>query len=180
MKINSQWVGQDHIRFAAGLVREFGDVTSQFGICHGTRRGAEQKWFRETLGGDMSVIGTEISETATQFPDTIQWDFHKVNEDWVGRADFVYSNSWDHSYDPKTAFGTWIDSLHQGGVLLLDWSAGHTPETVSVLDPFGIELVALQKMLDQEFADRGSVVAVRDSPDRSNLPISTVVFRKSV
>ena len=47
----------------------------KFGLCHGTRTGKEQEWFRKYLSCD--VVGTEISETATQFPFTIQWDFHK-------------------------------------------------------------------------------------------------------
>src|SRR5262249_50645007 len=45
-------------------------------LCHGTRNGAEQRWFRHHLPGAALVLGTEIADTAIQFPDTIQWDFH--------------------------------------------------------------------------------------------------------
>ncbi len=58
----------------------------EFGICHGTRRGLEQKWFAERLGCE--VIGTEISDTATQFPNTVQWDFHEPNPDLGGQRRF--------------------------------------------------------------------------------------------
>jgi len=71
-----------------------------FGICHGTRRGKEQEWFRKYL--NTNIIGTEISHTATQFPHTIQWDFHEIKDEWVDSVDFIYSNSLDHSYDPES------------------------------------------------------------------------------
>ena len=73
--------------------------TVEFGICHGTRRGKEQEWFRKYLG--CGVIGTEISDTVEQFPHTIEWDFHETKAEWINSADFIYSNSLDHSYDPK-------------------------------------------------------------------------------
>ena len=60
-----------------------------FGICHGTRNGKEQKFFKRNL--NINVIGTEISSTATQFPDTIQWDFHRVKDEWVNNVDFIFS-----------------------------------------------------------------------------------------
>ena len=61
-----------------------------FGICHGTRRGDEQKIFKEYLG--IPVIGTEISHTAEQFPDTIQWDFHEIKKEWIDNVSFIFSN----------------------------------------------------------------------------------------
>ena len=36
------------------------------------------------------MIDTEISETAEQFPNTIQWDFHKVKPEWLSSVDFIY------------------------------------------------------------------------------------------
>jgi hypothetical protein len=44
-------------------------------ICHGTRRGLEQQYFLDSykvLGLTPTVIGTEISHTATDYPNTIQ------------------------------------------------------------------------------------------------------------
>ena len=67
-----------------------------FGLCHGTRRGFEQKQIKEEFskrGKDVNVIGTEISDTANQFESTIEWDFHNVHPDWVNNVDFIYSNS---------------------------------------------------------------------------------------
>jgi hypothetical protein len=56
-KVNEVWVSEDHISFLSGYIQSVvGQPT--FGICHGTRNGAEQRWFRQYLNCD--VIGTEI------------------------------------------------------------------------------------------------------------------------
>ena len=80
------------------------------GICHGTRRGKEQEWFSKYLSCD-DVIGTEISDTATQFPKTIQWDFHNLKDEWKNHFDFIYSNSLDHSYDIPYCISQWTKCL---------------------------------------------------------------------
>ena len=78
---------------------------------------------RETVSSNAScaeyagfdVIGTEISDTAGQFANTVQWDFHDVNGEWVSRFDFVYSNSLDHAWNPKFALQTWLNQLNPKG-----------------------------------------------------------------
>ncbi len=134
----------------------------EFGICHGTRRGLEQKWFAERLGCE--VIGTEISDTATQFPNTVQWDFHEPNPTWVGKADFVYSNSFDHSYDPEAALNTWMSSLRPGGVCLLEHSDTHDEGTVTELDPFGADLVMMPFLVAQWARGRYALVDLVSAP----------------
>ncbi len=146
-KLRAQWVDEATIRYLAGFVRE-AVPGAQFGICHGTRRGNEQRWFAQYLE-PCRVIGTEISDTALEFPNTVQWDFHEPNADWTGRADFVYSNSWDHSYDPPKMFRAWLEQLAVGGVLLLEHTNQHIE--VTELDPFGAslpELIALLQGID--------------------------------
>jgi len=118
-------------------------------LCHGTRNAAEQKYFRKYLGSEVSIIGTEISDTASQFPDTIQWDFHEVKDEWLGAADIIYSNSWDHSYDPELLFRRWGDCLSPRGIMFLEHTKYHTPEEASILDPFGITCPALVEMLNK-------------------------------
>ena len=82
---------------------------------------------RATFGSETvaDVLGTEISETATQFPMTIQWDFHEVKPEWLSAFDIVFSNSWDHSYDPRLAFSRWLSCVAKGGALVLEWSKVH-------------------------------------------------------
>lgn len=176
--LEDQWVGEDHIERMAKLVTELVPAPITFGICHGTRRGNEQKWFRQHIGGDVRVIGTEIADTASAFPDTVQMDFHHRNPEWVGKADFVYSNAWDHSYDPLIAFSTWIESLAPGGIMILDWSDGHSPDAVTVVDPFGISQQDLITLLNDTFADIGKVVTVRPGGYHRYMQIFGIAFQK--
>ncbi len=180
LKLDYQWVGRAHLECVAIAIEEFSGLKTRFGLCHGTRRGNEQLWLAEILGGDLQVIGTEIADTATDFPNTVQWDFHKENDDWIGKADFVYSNSWDHSYNPELAFGVWIDSLRPGGVLVLDWTEGHSETGVSEMDPFGASRDHLQSMLNTTFANQGKVVACRKGGMHEQLQIWMIVFQKDV
>lgn len=136
-KLDFTWVLEGNIKFLSEYINKSLHTVS-FGICHGTRRGNEQKWFRQYLSCD--VIGTEISESATQFEHTVQWDFHKENPEWIGKADFIYSNSFDHSYDPEACLNTWMKSLRAGGFCILEHSNLHAPEGASELDPFGAEI----------------------------------------
>lgn len=145
-KLGHSWATKDHIRFLAGYLQ--GKVTPiHFGLCHGTRRGLEQAWFREFLG--VEVVGTEISPTATQFPHTIQWDFHEVKDEWLGAVDFIYSNALDHSYDPQKCLASWMQCIRPGGVCLIEWSKNHVES--SSMDPFGATLEEYREMVSREF-----------------------------
>lgn len=85
-----------------------------FGVCHGSRNGKEIKWFKELL--EIHIIGTDISYTATKFENTIQWDFHEVKDEWVNSVDFIYSNSFDHSYDPEMCLDQWMSCIKKDGI----------------------------------------------------------------
>jgi len=178
-KLRMQFVKESHVAILSDyLEKQVGQV--KFGICHGTRRGAEQEWFRKHLSGNPEIIGTEISDTADQFPHTIQWDFHEVNPDWSGRADFVYSNSWDHAYKPEVAFGAWIESLRPGGLMLLDYTKGQTPEAANALDPFGVTYERLNAMLVESFSDKGSLLEpINTRKINKEYKANVVVFKKA-
>lgn len=136
-KIDKCWVHRENVTFLSDyLLSQMSDI--RFGLCHGTRRGLEQQWFRERLGCE--VIGTEIADTATQFPHTIQWDFHEVKPEWVGAADFIYSNSLDHSYDPGLCLNRWMSCLRPGGICIIEHTAVDEPQYATDLDPFGASL----------------------------------------
>ena len=131
-KLANVWVLEENIAFLADYIRR--RVTNiKFGLCHGTRRGKEQQWFRQYLQCD--VLGTEISDTATQFPHTIQWDFHEAKPEWVGGVDFIYSNSLEHSYDPEKCLNAWMSCLTRDGLCIIEHTSGH--ERASEMDPFG-------------------------------------------
>src|ERR1044072_1617531 len=84
-KIDKVFATESNIRFLSTYIEKI-IGQPRFGICHGSRRGKEQEWFRKYLGCE--VIGTEISDSATEFPHTIQMDFHETKTQWVGAVDF--------------------------------------------------------------------------------------------
>ena len=104
------------------------------GLCHGSRNGAEVRWFAEQLP-DARIVGTDISDTAAEHG-LVQHDFHETREDWVGAFDFVYTNSHDHAYDPQKAFDAWVAQLASNGVLVIEHTEQHAE--ADRLDPFGV------------------------------------------
>ena len=135
-KLDAVFASQENIAYLARFAEQrLGQVG--FVLCHGTRNGAEQRWFKEALSGSPKVIGTEISDTATQFPDTVQWDFHELNPEWEGKADVIYSNSWDHSIDPDRMFTSWMKSLSPRSVMMIEHTIFHLGTHADALDPFG-------------------------------------------
>lgn len=152
------------------------EIASSFGLCHGTRRGLEQKWFKELL--QCEVLGTEIASTALQFPDTVQWDFHERNENWIDKADFVYSNSFDHSYDPKRSLNAWLDQLKDGGFLFIEHSSSHTPEKSNEMDPFGAHLSVLPYLLNEWASERYSLAPLLKPQSRQDTDVNVLCLRK--
>lgn len=144
-KIERVFVAEENVAY---LCRELEKIIPRIGfvLCHGTRNAAEQKYFQAALSAPATVLGTEISDTASQFPMTIEWDFHDVKPEWLGAVDVVYSNSFDHSYDPHKLFTAWLSCLGVNGVMALEWSRAHaTPPTI--LDPFNVGLDGLTTLL---------------------------------
>lgn len=143
-KIANVWAIEENIAFLSRYIESIVG-TPQFGICHCTRCGMEQAWFKKYL--NCNVIGTEISDTANQFPDTIQWDFHEVKPEWIDAADFIYSNSFDHSYDPEKCINAWMSCVKKGGLCILEHSSGHGSQTVTQLDPFGADIAYMPYLI---------------------------------
>lgn len=89
-----------------------------FGLCHGSRNGAEVRFFNKYLP-KFEVLGTDISHTAGKVENMIVWDFHGVKEEWVGNVDFIYTNSFDHTYDPYKCLKAWLSCLSDNGVCFI-------------------------------------------------------------
>lgn len=120
------------------------------GLCHGVRNGTEVAWFRELLPGCL-VIGTEIGGSVE--PYIVEWDFNVENEKWQGEFDFVYSNSWDHTFEPKVTFPIWGRQLRPGGILILETNqrqehTGDVSKAVNKTDPFGASPHELQQLIE--------------------------------
>jgi hypothetical protein len=122
-------------------------------LCHGTRRGLEQQYFLDiykSLAITPNVIGTEISPTAVEYPNTIQWDFHEVKDEWVGSIDLIYSNSFDHSYKPTDCLKAWMSCLSDKGVCVIEYS--EICDTKSgVTDPFGASLQEYKEFISKDY-----------------------------
>ena len=179
-KLAAQFVKKSHIFYLADWMMQARSTGAKvsFGLCHGVRRGKEQRWFMKRLLGT-KVIGTDISDTATQFDNTVQWDFHDDNPDWQGKCDFVYSNSWDHAYDPGKAFAAWARCLVPGGWLLIDHTKGHMPKSSNALDPFGATRDAVIRILTESCGELGRVSAVLDRSADPDYPATVIVFTRS-
>lgn len=130
-KLETVWVRKANVLQVAAWCTRHG-MDPRVALCHGTRNGIEQRMFSEALP-HCAVLGTEISDTAKDFPMTVQWDFHEPL--WPGRCDLVYSNSLDHAMQPRKALRNWLASLAPNGVLVIEW--GSTYEISSYRDPFG-------------------------------------------
>ena len=99
-KINSVWVKEMDIKIISQELNKEFKKQKIFGLCQGTRNGAEIKYFKSYLNNS-KIIGTDISPTAIKFENTVQWDFNKFNNNFYKKFDFVYSNSHDHIHDLK-------------------------------------------------------------------------------
>lgn len=126
------------------------------GLCHGTRNGFEQNHLNCNHAG-FEVIGTDISPSARDFPNSVEWDFHDVNPEWQGKFDFVYSNSLDQSWQPRAALAAWLDQVRPGGVVVIEYSEEQSPLAAGEMDPFGVRPVAVPYVLADWFGHAVSV-----------------------
>jgi len=158
---NVCWVRKDEILKVANYIKKHIGLV-KFGLCHGTRRGIEQQWFRKYLDAD--VIGTEISDTASQFPHTIQWDFHEIKDEWVGNVDFIYSNSLDHSYDPAMCLSQWMKCLRNGGLCFVHWSKAHRRARPNSADCFSGSLDDYMTIISRNHKLRDTIICQKKPP----------------
>lgn len=116
------WVQQAELRQLAVTILKLVPRPRR-GLCHGVRNGVEVQVLRDLLRCE--VWGTEISPSAADYEHVLQWDFHQVKDEWLGAVDFIYSNSLDHSYDPKACLSAWLRCLSPRGRCFVHWSPEH-------------------------------------------------------
>jgi len=153
---DGQWCQENEIQFLSKYLLE--NVSPlNFGICHGTKQGSEQKWFSQYTNA--KVIGTEISDSAKSYPNTIEWDFHKVKDEWLDNIDFIYSNALDHSYDPIMCLNSWMSCVKITGLCILEWTISHGEDNTSMVDPFGASEKEYEEMiLNQHFLIKDKLI----------------------
>lgn len=149
-KLGRVWADTDTLDLLGdSLIDLFGKGPIR-GLCHGSRNGFEQNYLNDKYAA-FEVIGTDISPSARDYPNSVEWDFHDVNPDWVGRFDFVYSNSLDQSWQPRQALGTWLGQLRPGGVVVIEHSEEQSPMAAGEMDPFGVRPLAVPYVLADWF-----------------------------
>lgn len=156
-KIDRVWADEETLGLVASRVNAHfknASKNSLFGLCHGSRNGFEQRVLAEKIDNIQQIIGTDISDTATNFPNSVEWDFHDINEEWVNRCHMIYTNSLDQSWKPQQALSTWLDQLVEGGLLFLEHTDAHTAQGASAMDPFGAEPQIMPYLLAEWFGHK--------------------------
>lgn len=172
-KLQNIFADEDTLNLVINRVKnEFSTSSELFCLCHGTRNGFEQNYIASQL--KVEIIGTDISETANQFPKSIQWDFHDRKEEWVERCDFIYTNSLDQSWKPRSAVSTWLDQLQKGGLLFIEHTEAHTPQGASKMDPFGANPYYIPYLLCEWFQHRIAIEIIKSV--KSNFDIKAWIF----
>ena len=162
------------------ILDEFPKNSEIHGLCHGTRNGFEQNYLR-TTSDKIQAIGTDISETAHDYENSVQWDFHDVREDWIGSMDFVYTNSLDQSWQPKVALETWLGQLNRNGILVIEHTnEGHGPIGASEMDPFGVRPTVLPYVLTMWFGAQITIEHSVDKKENNGIEAWLFVIRKNV
>lgn len=175
-KLEDVWADQKTLNLVIRrLLEEFGSNGVR-GLCHGTRNGFEQAYLAEQLGCD--VVGTDISETAVQFPRSVQWDFHDVNPEWEGVIDFIYTNSLDQSWQPRIALTTWLGQLRTGGILFIEHTLGHSPSGAGDMDPFGAKPQYLPYLLATWFGHQIAIEVIKGVKENYDLEVWLFVIKK--
>ena len=179
-KLNNIWADEVTLRRVKDILfNEFGESKKINGICHGTRNGFEQNFFR-SLSDNFNVFGTDISETAENYENSIQWDFHNVNSDWKENQDFIFTNSLDQSWQPHIAVETWLSQLNQKGLLIIEHTEAHGPSEASKMDPFGIKPVVMPYVLSMWFGSQISISHSVAKKSNMNLNAWLFVIKKNV
>jgi hypothetical protein len=171
-KLEGVWAESQVLDAVTARVMDSLGKDGLFGLCHGSRNGFEQSYLSEQLGG--TILGTDISETASQFPNSVVHDFHDIKADWLEKADFIYSNSLDQSWNPKEAVRVWVEQLRIGGLLFVEMSEGHSPRYASKIDPFGVEPEYFAYLLTQWVGHKISVEVLLSA--KTNPPMQVWLY----
>ncbi len=169
LKLERVWADSQVLDVVIDRVQTAFASSIVFGLCHGSRNGYEQNYLLQSLEGQ--IFGTDISETADFFPNSVVHDFHEQNPEWLARADFIYSNSLDQSWKPQQAVTTWLEQLKIGGLLFVEMSEAGSPRHASKSDPFGVKPEYFAYLLTQWLGHKISIEVIHTQKSKWNMPI---------
>tara|TARA_B100000886_G_scaffold46757_1_gene28715 strand:+ start:453 stop:1151 length:699 start_codon:yes stop_codon:yes gene_type:complete len=148
------------------------------GICHGSRNGFEQNFFNKNQD-KFYVIGTDISDTAENYKNSVIHDFHEEKKEWLNSFDFVYSNSLDQSFDPKKAVQTWLNQLKKDGFIIIEHTDQHGVIASGKMDPFGVEANFFPYLLSDWFGHLISLKIIKSLKiNKKNTPVHLFILKK--
>ena len=167
-KIDTVFADKARLNKISEVLNSKFDNDKILGICHGSRNGFEQNFLNQCSQNIFS-IGTDISETAKDFENSVQWDFHDVKKEWINKYHFVYTNSLDQSWNPKKALLTWFDQLKENGLLIIEHTKYHSSEHASEMDPFGVKPTVMPYVLTKWFGSQISIEHIKVKKDNMNV-----------
>ena len=178
-KIDHIWADEETLDLLISRIEQLPPKKKKlFGLCHGARNGFEQNYIRSKINAD--VIGTDISETSTQFQNSVHWDFHDKNEEWLGKCDFIYTNSLDQSWQPQEALKTWLGQLNLNGLLFIEHTEAHGPQNAGEMDPFGVKPHHVPFVLCNWFGHGISVEVIKSVKSNNELEVWLFVIKKNL
>jgi len=179
-KINKVWADEKTLNEIIIFLEKNINSNKIKGICHGSRNGFEQNFFNNEIKNS-SIIGTDISETAINYQNSIVHDFHDEKVEWINNFDFVYTNSLDQSYDPKKALNVWLNQIKKDRYIIIEHSDQHGVISAGKMDPFGIETNFFPYLLTEWFGHKISIKIIKGTKvNKSNAPVFLFVIKKLI
>ena len=178
-KINKVWADENTLKIVSNFLKENIKSEKIKGLCHGSRNGFEQKCFINEIP-NAEVIGTDISETANDYDNSIVHDFHDEKKEWIENFDFVYSNSLDQSYDPEKALNTWINQVKKNRYVIIEHSDQHGVISSGKMDPFGVEANFFPYLLTEWFGHKISLKIIKSiKKNKNDAPVYFFIMKKT-
>jgi len=177
-KIEHVWADEKTLEKISEFLLENISTSIVKGICHGSRNGFEQNFFNKKKDR-FHVIGTDISDTAKNYKDSVTHDFHEEKKEWLNNFDFVYSNSLDQSFDPRKALQAWLNQLKKNGFLIIEHTDQHGVIASGKMDPFGVEANFFPYLLSDWFGHSISIKIIKSlKVNKNNAPVHLFILKK--
>ena len=178
-KINKVWADENTLKIVSNFLKESIKSEKIKGLCHGSRNGFEQKCFIQEIP-NAEVIGTDISDTANNYENSIVHDFHNEKKEWIENFDFVYSNSLDQSYDPEKALNTWLNQVKKDRYIIIEHSDQHGVVSSGKMDPFGVEASFFPYLLTEWFGHKISLKIIKSiKKNKNDAPVYFFIIKKT-
>ena len=179
-KIDKIWADEKTLKMIIDFFKSNINSEKIEGLCHGSRNGFEQKFFENHIENS-KIIGTDISDTAVNYENSIVHDFHVEKKDWINKFDFVYTNSLDQSYDPQKALNVWFNQIKKDRFIIIEHTDQHGVISSGKMDPFGIEANFFPYFLIELFGHSISIKITKGiKKNKNNAPVFLFIIKKLI